>query len=403
MKEDKEKDSVKFLLQELSEKIKTNEELAKYLNVFSSLPVEKVTKAILDQIINIFSGDLRDLIIRVIKQEIETEKVKKEIEVSPLPQISIASQPEIEPMVELKAEPREEIVEETEIPGSVMEHFSLKERFALEPLKVDLLSEDWFYIYGFCYSPTSDGKGIPSQQLSLLGIDKKNNLIILDYGDIRLFISTLNPNEYIKTKNGNLTVFSKDINQYQYEHERILNILRSQIVLVTLPFWTIIKGREHLTNLIEERYIEFLRALIDVHDCQEWDVEVLALDSNILQLSAVTGISIDRHAERDAKHRIPKRIDVRVIEKILFKEKSIAQDVHGKLQSYSKRAKINNTISLDSSIEDNWKIILSARYIVGKEKRKPFNITIANVQKEYEEYKLMIRVTSPSVNFSFQG
>ena len=292
MKDDTRKRISQLIVEELAEKIKRDDILQHKLEPFADMPVEKVADAILKQFISLLSSDLRDLILHLIEQEIAAEKslaalVIPEIESAPIPATENVELPQLDVIQDEKTMevPTEKATE------SIMEHFAAKEHFTSEPIDFDFQTDDWFYLYCFSYAPDSTGKGVPSRKLSLKGIDKRNNIFLLDYGDIRFFMNKMNKEEYSLEKTGKPTLTSVKTTSFKYEHEKILNTIRAEEVIVSLPFWTIYQGRENIIQQLEDRYVELLRALIDVHDAIDWDVEVFAFDQHIIGLpmfSAVT-------------------------------------------------------------------------------------------------------------------
>jgi len=281
-----------------------------------------------------------------------------------------------------------------------MEHFGVREPFPSEPMDLVLELSDWFYIYGFSYAPDSTGKGIPSRKLAMKGIDKTNSIFIVDYGDIRLYMNKMNAGDYVLDKSGRPTLSSTQDSGLKFEHERILNILRGEDILVPAPFWTIVQGQSRIIQLVEDKYVVLLRALIDVHDITEWDVDVLADDEHLLRIPSIVEGPRSRTPTRESKHVTTKVRDIKLTEKVIFKEKSLAQEIHNELLVHALKAKVDYMVRLDSAIMGDWKSILSARYSVGKEKRRTFFQALANLQVQYREFQLMIRVTNPTSKFS---
>jgi hypothetical protein len=403
MEKETRKSLTELILRELSEKIKTRESLGKKLEAFTDLPVEKVADAILKQFEYLLSSDLRDLIIHLIEQDIATDRLAaratSEPEKPSLPPVK-------EPITELEREEQaveESTVAEDESRGteSIMQFFESKEPFQTEPMDFELQPEDWFYLYGFSYAPDSAGKGIPAVKLKLKGIDKTSSIFLLDYGDVRLYLNRLNVDDYTLDKSGKPTLLSSQMEHCKFEYEKLLNILRNSQMLVPLPLWTIVRGRDRIINIVEDRYVELLRALIDVHDAVDWDVEVFALDEYIANLPSIADASNGRTVRREEKHPVGKKTDVKLLEKVIFKEKQLVQEIHNQLLVLAVRFKVDHMIRLDSAFIHDWKSILAVRYVVSKDKRKSFFQAIAQLQHEKEEYELMMRVSSPSVRFSF--
>ncbi len=85
----------------------------------------------------------------------------------------------------------------------------------------------------------------------------------------------------------------------------------------------------------------------------------------------------------------------------MFREKEIANKINLILTRISNKIKIDHIITLESSFFDSWKPILSARYSIGKDKRKIFFQTIMDIQKDFEKQKLMISVSNTKTFFTF--
>jgi len=407
MKDDTKKRLSDLILEELSEKIRTHESLRKKLEAFTDLPVEKVADAILNQFEYLLSSDLRDLIILLIEREVEQE---------PSPSVSSTEERRPEPPSKQKSEPARTLPpEETpraeeerhgppetpqEVPHSIMEHFALKEPFPSLPLDFELHPDDWFYLYGISYAPDSTGKGIPSRKLELRGIDGANDVFMIDYGDVRLYVSRLNAGDYSVDKLGRPVLPTPKTSPYKLQHEVIGNIIRSEDVMIPLPFWTVIQGRDRIINRIEDYYVEILKVLIDVHDAEEWNVEVFVLDERISALSSTAEASKRRMPLRETKHPVAANKDQKLMEQVVIREKNIAQDFHNSLLVHASKGKVDYIIRLDNAVMDDWKSILAVRYTVGKDRRKNFWQEIRNLQSKYESAEPMIRVTVPNIHFS---
>src|ERR1041385_3500261 len=302
MKEDTRKRLAKLILEELSDKIKGNEVLGRKLESFTDLPVEKVADAILKQFEYLLSSELRDLIVHLIEQEVASETAKAEtveqIETPPDNEKPVLDKSNVRTPEEFIAEEthsQKDVIQPVQFSTeSVMEHFGVKEPFPTQPMDIPLSPDDWFYLIAFSYAPDSAGKGVPSTKLGLKGIDNRNEIFLLDYGDVRLYMNKLIADDFSRNKTGEPLLSTTAAAPFKFTHEKILNVLRTQEVLVPLPFWSVIQGHENIIKLIEDRYVELLRALIDVHDAMEMDVEVFASDVHIASLAEISGASKGR-------------------------------------------------------------------------------------------------------------
>jgi hypothetical protein len=394
-----------LILEEVSEKIRKHENIRIKLEEFTDLPVPKVADALLQQFDYLLSGNLRELITHLIDEETAAARQLAKTEKAEEKEFDREPESKKTPSVEFSELARAMIkgkLHEESQPGSIMEHFSSKEPFPSERLDIQLKPDDWFYLYGFSYAPDSTGKGVPSKMLSIKGVDNANNLFLLDLGDVRMYVNKLTTGNYTTDKVGKPTITSHQISRYKYEHEKILNILRSEEVIVSLPFWTIAQGHQYLVKLIEDRYVELLRSLIEVHDATDWDVDVLAFDHHILRLPSISDGSKARTVQRDTRHPTVAKRDDKMLDKVIFREKSIAHEIHNQLLLVALKTKVDYMIRLDTAFMDDWKSILSARYSINKDKRKNFCQSVQSLQEEYKEYELMFRVTTPSNRFTIE-
>ncbi|RCK77602.1 MAG: hypothetical protein IGBAC_1911 [Ignavibacteriae bacterium] len=432
-----------LILDEISERLKKREYLKEVLKKFLEFPPEKVAEEFLSEFEKLLTGNLKEEIINRLKlmylREIQPQvkeniiaeesiNIENEAIVSTIP--SETTEPgeivkeELTEVIDEKSdktepidiiEPIKEPVVTSDIPKereeitkesieSVIEVEELKEKPSVyfkreKKTEIAISENDWLYLYGFSYAPNSEGKGYPSIELPIKGVDDKNVVFGLDYGDVRLYLSKIQFEKFVIAKTGEHILSPKEAISLRYNHSCILNQIRTNEILVPLEFWTIKMGREKIVRTIEERYLNFLHSLIDIHDAIDWDVEVSVLDNEFMKLlsdSAKTSETRDY-----SRHPKVQRMEVKQFEKVLFKEKEIAQKVNLTLTKVANKIKVDYIITLESSFLDGWKPILSARYVVGKEKRKAFYQSIFDLQSEFNKFKVMISVNSPKVHFKF--
>ncbi|MDI6803954.1 MAG: GvpL/GvpF family gas vesicle protein [Bacteroidota bacterium] len=345
----------------------------------------------------------------------ETSTIVQEIEISqPEEKIFGADEVEIESEI-VQQEPVQEFAsDEKEImgqdevfaPPTIIDEPTEIERPSVffkkeKKTQIEIYPNDWLCLYGFTYAPNSEGKGFPSVELEVKGIGENGNIFGVDYGDVRFFMSKINIDKYVTIKTGSNILKPQEKMKLKLEYAYALNQMHTTEMLVTLNFWTLQQGREAVVRVVEDRYLDFLHSLIDVHDAIDWDVEVLVMDSEILK--AVSATSQERTVSARLQPRESKiqRIDYKQQERVLFKEKEIAQKINLELTKIANKIKVDHIITLDSSFLEDWKPIFSARYIIGKDKRKAFHQAILEKQNEYKDFKVIINVSSPKVHFKF--
>lgn len=402
---------INLILEEITERFKTRDKIREFLSQFIEFPPEKVTDVILSEFENYLDPNVEKKIIAYL-----TSSDKEKCAVSETELIEEQSnQPQSE--IETSA-PESDIIESVEAVDKKIGVDSYREEVDFTLLEeekperpslyfrketktsIEINSEDWLYLYGFSYAPNSEGKGYPSVELNIKGIGN-NTIFGFDYGDVRLYMSKIKVEDFIVMRTGEQFLKPQEVINLKFMHANIINQLRVQEILVAIDFWTIKCGRENIVQVVEERYLDFLHALIDVHDAMDWDVDVMVLDDQLLK--KIEEDEKTKYEKRhDLRHKsIGRAIDSKHMDKVIFKEKEISQRVNNILSKIAVKAKINFMISLDSSMSDTWKPILSARYVIGKDKRKLFHQTIKDLQEEYHSEKIMFNLTSPKVKFKF--
>lgn len=438
---------VAIIIDEMSMRLKEREKILDIIAGFSDFPPERVTEEFLNEFEKLLESGLREEIYNrlsseaqpspeisveaVLIPEVKTEVVeeitgepitteivsvdedKEDISdtlMEPLPEVQeIIAGTEIklpEPTVEIPSE-----AEKVEMPATPLPVFTEPRLETERPsiyfskekkTEIQIGSQDWIYLYGFSYAPNSEGKGFPSIELDIDSISKSNKIFGLDYGDVRIFMSKINIDEYVTITTGEPVLKSHEAINLKLRHAFILNQLRSADIIVPLDFWTIKKGRESIVNVVEEKYITFLHALIDVHDVIDWDVEVSVVDEYVLKVLAKDSGQKTKDIRRDGRHQKGPRIDIKDVEKVLFKEKEIAFQINTSLTHAATKIKIDHMVSIDGSFLDGWKPILSARYIIAREKRKAFHQIILELQEQFKQFNIMITVGSQKLRFKFQ-
>jgi len=428
------------LLKELIERLKTSDNFRRQLEGFSTLPAGRVADRLVKQFENLLSAQLRDLLISLIEQDIRAEKEiavamkaqeerraleeKKALEAREQKAAAEARKEEearkaaLEKTIPSAPSPKKKTEQSQKQGGKpeseglpvpagsegfrsaessgIMEHFGTREPFPTAPIDFTIGEEDWLYLFGFCYAPETSGKGVPVRKLNIRAFDRKNDLFLLDSGDIRFFMSRVTAVDYVPDKGGRPTLDPQKSVWFKYDHEKIINHLRTAEVLVPVNPWSIFRGIGEVTRMIEDRYVDLLKTLIDAQDATEWEVEIFAYDDHIIQLPVITQPAKARTSERESRHPVSKVRDAKFVERLIFREKTIAQEIHSNLLFYAQRGKLDHMIRLDSASMNDWKSIMVCRYTVQKDKRRKFCEAIKSIDETYPGYDLMVRVINPS-------
>ena len=450
MKPERRKVFAKLIAEEVADNIRTDESIRRKLEMLTDLPVERVVEELVKQIDYLLTKQVREIVEGVSEPENDEDEKHilaggvgylvtetEEEEEEPLNEEDLANlgeektakrqdvqneetfeDEEAERHSVLEEEPVEEVEKEEE--GVAL--FDKEEELATvekvpekEEQKVSaavtepsikkglanvLAVNDWVYVYGFGGASKSARPEFRATNLKSKGIDGEHHVYLLDAADVSMYVSKISEEDYFTEKSGKLVITPQKAREYQYQHEWILNKLRSANVIVPLPFWTLVKGTDALARLLTSEKKDLIDAAAMLQGTREWKVEVLALDTFLCRLPEIIATSKGREAS-ETKHKNSSRIDIKVQEKVLFREKSLATEIYEKLSKVAADGKLLQSAGLQSAFLDDWKPILLARYTLQENYHLQFCKAVTALQDEYSTYQLMIRTTNPSVEFTF--
>jgi len=243
-------------------------------------------------------------------------------------------------------------------------------------------------------SDPGDGTSEPFM-LEENGIDQRNFAFALDVDDLRFYLSKFLPTHLSGAKNGVLLLSKQEGIQLQGEHQNVLNGLRVHNTLLPFEFGSIARSRTELMQVVRNNMTGLHEALESVHRTKWWTLNLHVLDSRIAQIfstSATAPAGRPRERERPShiKQAPASRFDIKMLERILQKEKKIAESVHQTLEAIADRSDIDMMVGLTSGTSDDWKLILKASYEVPERRLQRFHRAIIDLQYDHMVFDLML-------------
>jgi hypothetical protein len=274
------------------------------------------------------------------------------------------------------------------------------------PFRID--DQEYMYIHGVMVIPPGD---IPCEHPFMLeekGIDGKEFAFAVDALNLRFFLSRINQKEMNVSRKGVLLLGKSESIQLRGLHESILNELRAHGIVLPMEFGTVARGKADLQGLSSRFQEDLHAALARLAKTSWWTLTLSVLDGRIAQLFAEeTGSK----PERDGRQRErvsysagslqAKKFDVKLLEKILQKEKRLAESVHQELGSLAERSEVQSMVGLGSGSSDDWKLILQASYLVsGTIGYQRFTRAVTDLQYRHILFEPMLSITGDAEDFS---
>ncbi len=264
--------------------------------------------------------------------------------------------------------------------------------------------DDLVYLHAVAKIPEGETASPVSFMLEEKGIDPRSFAFALDYGDMRFYLSKILTGIMNVSKTGVLLLGKEESMQLRGSHEGILNDLRGHGVLLPFEFGTVARGKDELLGRLDD-HLDDLRESLDVlYATRNWMLSVLILDARIAQLVGTdeSGGRMERTRDRASytKTAQPKKYDIKLLERILNKEKKVAESVHSELEQVAESSEIEMIVGLGSGSSDDWKPILKASYEVAPQNVQKFNRAITDMQYHHMVFDLMLSLTGDCENYS---
>jgi hypothetical protein len=263
--------------------------------------------------------------------------------------------------------------------------------------------DDLVYIHAVTLIPENDPPSPNPFMLEEKGIDSKEFAFAFDHDGMRFYLSKV-PSSLSVSKVGVLLLSKQETLEMRGVHESVLNDLRLHGVVLPFDFGTLARGRDQLLSKIEKHRDKMLDALEANMATKWWTVSLLVLDAKMSQLVGKDEPQVARRMnERASYSKVPttKRYDIKLLERMLNKEKKIAESVHDELKKVVVRSDIDMVVSLAGGSSEDWKQILKASYEApGKQSANLFR-AITDVQYHYVMFDLMLSVSGDAPAFGF--
>ncbi len=205
------------------------------------------------------------------------------------------------------------------------------------------------YIYGII-----DGR--INKMLNVEGISNDNQVYCVPFKDITAVVSSTPFVEYDPTEENTLA------------HEKVIQeILKENLTIAPMRFCTILKTKNDLMKLMYSAYLPFKRNILKIRNKLEFDVKVF-LDVEKLML------------------------EVNNDNELIGKSRQIATELNEKIRPIA-----DDTVLEEQITED---MIMSASFLIHKEKIKTFYEEINNFDKQFTD-KLKIRISGPTAPYNF--
>ncbi len=270
----------------------------------------------------------------------------------------------------------------------------------------ELADDDAVYLHAVAQIPLEERPTHVPFMLEEKGIEYKDFAFALDRGGLRFYLSRIAGRSMNVSKTGVLLLNKHESIRVRGTHFGILNDLRAHGVLLPFAFGSVALGKEDLYAKIDNHMYEIRDALDEVLSTKWWDLNVYVLDFTMAQMLTPEGVAARRERERRTmgSRSTPTvgRIDIKALERVLGKQKKIAESIHEQLKDLAVRSDVDMIVGLNSGSSDDWKLILKASYEVSLTGIHRFNRAVTDLQYHHVQYEIMFVLSGDCAEFSFR-
>ena len=266
-------------------------------------------------------------------------------------------------------------------------------------------SHDGLYAYGLV--------GKLPKQLDILGIDKKNKVYSVSYGDIYVVVSKLDIDIFQKQVRQLTSELTNGIEYVQsgvaeilQAHEDVVHALIQDTTVIPLKFGTILKDETAALKMLQDREEFFKNLLAKLAGKLEWGLKVYSdkqsLMKNIAQSrnNPISQNKERKNTSRGAAYLLGRKAEEEAKDQVTAKLSLITETIFQDLAKCAFDVKINNTLSqrLTKKKKD---MILNAVFLVEREKVAHFCQQEKKFMEHYASMGIDLELSGPWPPYNF--
>lgn len=235
------------------------------------------------------------------------------------------------------------------------------------------------------------------------GVDSGSELFAIDHAGIRFFLSTMKNPDAGVSKAGMLLLGKQESIKHRSVHERLVNGLRLQSLILPAEAGTVVLGRDDLARRVDFRLSALFEVLLGLSTLSSWRVSAFVLDAQIQKMLPAEASPARASRHEGERGRVPsstKKTDIKTLERILTREKKLAEVILQRLASAADSHTVESMVTLGSGSSEDWKPILRASFEVPTARFGQFARTVVECQDTNAMFDPMLAVAGGPGSFS---
>ncbi len=278
------------------------------------------------------------------------------------------------------------------------EHKVISRHFVVSKQTFEVPESGAFYCHGIACVPRDDQASAKPFVLEEKGIDGQHLAFAWDFSNLRFYLSLMREESAALGRGGVLLLPKQDSIRLRGVHESIINDLRLHGNVLPFEFGSVVKGWVDVQQKLAAVIPRARPALEKLEKTRHWILTVSGQDMRFADLQQNPTLEkrreLDRHRSSFTSAGVGgKHLDLRDLERVLNKQRRIAEGIHKELSAVADKTEVQAIVSLQSGASEGWKLILRATYDVSPTMITRFHRMVTDIQYEHLLLELMIVLT----------
>jgi hypothetical protein len=194
---------------------------------------------------------------------------------------------------------------------------------------------------------------------------------------LKVIFAIVSHDRFPMTTTGTLLLGKEESLKLRSLHEATVNALQVAESVVPFVCGTLVTGKHELLALIDSCADEWKKRLHHEGTSQQLMLRLYASDE-------VIGKTLGKQGKG--------RMNVKLLERILKRERALADTVHSALSAIAVSASIESVVGMSGGFSHDWKLILESSYTIASERRGELFAAVRRLEREHNHGQLLFEL-----------
>jgi hypothetical protein len=209
----------------------------------------------------------------------------------------------------------------------------------------------------------------------IAGVDE--SLLECTRRGLKVTFAIVSHDHFPMTTTGTLLLGKEESVKLRSLHEATVNSLQVAEGVVPFVCGTLVTGKHELLAMVDSCTDEWRKRLHNEHTSQQLMLRLYASDEAI-------GKTFGKQRKG--------RMNVKLLETILKRERALADTVHNALSAIAVSSSIESVVGISGGFSHDWKLILESSYTIASERRGEFFSAVRSLEREHNHGQLLFEV-----------